>query len=1078
MIQDRSSGKIISLLVFLLMIFSSFSWNQLSAQSELPLTYLWKPKYYASVEGQERLIYARSFARSQMKFVDIDGDLDKDLLIGKADGRLAFFRNEGTPKQPRLRLETEDFEVIHEEKDANQQLMYLNRIVDVGKNAAPELSDIDDDGDMDLFVGSSDGQIFFFENRGNKLLPKFFRVTPIYMNLNFVGNSVPRFADLNGDLVQDLVVGLKDGRVMIFFNSGVSTNALFCKEFEPLNPPDKRCKYQPLMLTNISPLGDASPAIVDWDLDKDLDIVIGKSNGKLDFFWNKGNPIEPDWHLESNHFQFIDSGGLSVPTFHDMNGDGYPELFVGTSTSGIIYYENRELVFDRLKAIKTMDLTLLNPTDGPERILKEACEQLRGMPECLFPLGAALDVPPGSKLAELDQLLPYLLRPDTSLNSTPLAQSETAETKGKAKKKPVMQANTNTEKDATAETSSEAPAETTEEESKDKANTTVEASEPEVKEPNQLITRNQLWLNTRNFLGLHRLTASERHAIPFSTDWNKDGKSDLILGSASGRLYAFENRGEKEPDWWPLEQKVFAPNQRRYSAPTLGDLDGDGDLDLISGNRQGRLELMENRGTAEKPEWTLTDVNLAQIDVGSYSVPRLFDIDGDGDLDLFVGNSRGLVIFYENQGSKESSMFVIRSTRFAGVNTKGHAVPAFFEWNADNQNDLLVGSREGFLGLHTNTAAAGTSVMKGWKAQSDRWQDLRVPSFSSPYFTDLNGDEKIDLLMGDEEGHLILLENTGVLKTEEIPESELVLTQNIVEEEPVALEETAAVVVQASQAKRDDSAFDPNFELVTTNYGGLDVGKRAVPAFLDLDGDSDLDLVIGNHAGELRLYLHETGSEDGEWLLETKTYLGYQGGRNASPVFTDLDGDSDRDLLVGTERGKIFYWENQGSLELPDLIPNPTPFIGVTGGRNSVPSVLDLNRDGQMDLLVGNFLGHIREYHQINNGDAPHFKLERRQFLNLDVGLGAVPRVADLNNDSFPDLVIGSDHGRLVNFQPNTEEKAVNAMQWKLKGGYFDKLKLPVGGAPVFEDMDFDGDLDMVIGTENGTLEYYRNIGR
>ena len=49
---------------------------------------------------------------------------------------------------------------------------------------------------------------------------------------------------------------------------------------------------------------------------------------------------------------------------------------------------------------------------------------------------------------------------------------------------------------------------------------------------------------------------------------------------------------------------------------------------------------------------------------------------------------------------------------------------------------------------------------------------------------------------------------------------------------------------------------------------------------------------------------------------------------------------------------------------------------------------------------------------------------------------------------------------------------------WKLKDGYFDKLDLPVGGSPVFEDMDFDGDLDMVIGTEKGTLVYFRNTGR
>ena len=57
------------------------------------------------------------------------------------------------------------------------------------------------------------------------------------------------------------------------------------------------------------------------------------------------------------------------------------------------------------------------------------------------------------------------------------------------------------------------------------------------------------------------------------------------------------------------------------------------------------------------------------------------------------------------------------------------------------------------------------------------------------------------------------------------------------------------------------------------------------------------------------------------------------------------------------------------------------------------------------------------------------------------------------------------------------EGKAVNAVDWKIKEGYFDNLQLPVGGAPVFEDMDGDGDLDMIIGTEQGTLEFYRNIG-
>ena len=100
-------------------------------------------------------------------FRDLDGDQDHDLLIGKADGRLAFFRNEGNTKVPRFVLQTEDFEAIHEEKDTHQQLMYIQKIVDVGSNAVPELADIDNDGDPDFAVGVKRSRNWLIRNENN-----------------------------------------------------------------------------------------------------------------------------------------------------------------------------------------------------------------------------------------------------------------------------------------------------------------------------------------------------------------------------------------------------------------------------------------------------------------------------------------------------------------------------------------------------------------------------------------------------------------------------------------------------------------------------------------------------------------------------------------------------------------------------------------------------------------------------------------------------------------------------------------------------------------------------------------------
>ena len=118
---------------------------------------------------------------------------------------------------------------------------------------------------------------------------------------------------------------------------------------------------------------------------------------------------------------------------------------------------------------------------------------------------------------------------------------------------------------------------------------------------------------------------------------------------------------------------------------------------------------------------------------------------------------------------------------------------------------------------------------------------------------------------------------------------------------------------------------------------------------MDVDGDSIIDLIVGNNAGELRYYRQKQGPSESQWILESKHFLDYRGGKNSAPVFADLDGDGDFDLLVGNQEGSIDYWENKGSSEIADFVYNPTQFIGVIGGRNSVPAVIDLNGDGRND---------------------------------------------------------------------------------------------------------------------------------
>ena len=147
------------------------------------------------------------------------------------------------------------------------------------------------------------------------------------------------------------------------------------------------------------------------------------------------------------------------------------------------------------------------------------------------------------------------------------------------------------------------------------------------------------------------------------------------------------------PDFIDRTDLTLAPSGS-YSAPALADLDSDGDVDLVSGEHAGRFRFFENTGTPAAPtfvERTGSQNPLSAFDVGFDSAPALGDLDGDGDIDLIAGERRGDTIFFENTGTPTSPGFVERTgtaSPLDGVSVFRRSQPALIDLDADGDPDL------------------------------------------------------------------------------------------------------------------------------------------------------------------------------------------------------------------------------------------------------------------------------------------------------------------------------------------------------------------------------------------------------
>jgi hypothetical protein len=357
-------------------------------------------------------------------------------------------------------------------------------------------------------------------------------------------------------------------------------------------------------------------------------------------------------------------------------------------------------------------------------------------------------------------------------------------------------------------------------------------------------------------------------------------------------------------------------------SPCFGDMDGDGDFDLLLGRAShSDIQYRENIGSSTGQYWDAPQDNY-QGRILSSSSPAVADVDGDGDLDLFHGGAEDIQ-FLENVGSPQAvSLRWSRAySQFGVVADVGFSsTPALVDLDGDNDMDLVVGEANGGLNLFKNSGSPTTPT---WTTPNQSYLGFEVATVT-PVFADIDHDGDQDLFVAHwgetRDGTITFLPNIG-------------------------------------------SATNASWGTPVTNYAGVKLVSPITPTFGDLDGDGDLDLLVGNGTGTLT-YVQNNGSALSPSWSAPSNYAGFIRFRFLiQPALSDLDLDGDLDLCLGEVGGLLTIYPNVGSATNAVWgIPGVSRLDH--GNSTFLPLALgDLDGDGDPDLMAGQENGgllHLR----------------------------------------------------------------------------------------------------------------------
>ncbi len=249
---------------------------------------------------------------------------------------------------------------------------------------------------------------------------------------------------------------------------------------------------------------------------------------------------------------------------------------------------------------------------------------------------------------------------------------------------------------------------------------------------------------------------------PALGDLNGDGQADFLLGHggvnqgpASWHLYLSTPGSQGSAFRKSTLVGLNAPPNSFDLSPSLGDLDNDGDLDLVFGRRQGDLFWLENTGTVQQAVFSGNPQSLGISIAAGYSAPCLFDLNQDGYLDLLIGAADGQLSYVPHNGASGAPFYSSNALVSSWANVQvtdplvgnqGHAVPHLYQ--GSQGVELLVGSYRGTLYHYQNVSESNAQLV----TQSAGFLDVGL--YAAPISLDRNSDGLLDLVVGNGRGGL------------------------------------------------------------------------------------------------------------------------------------------------------------------------------------------------------------------------------------------------------------------------------------------------------------------------------------